>query len=259
MSSAAAGGMSVTDYIVHHLTHMNVGQGFWSVNLDTLIISFSLGMFFCFFFYKAAKRATSGVPGKLQSFVEVLVSFVDTQVRDSFHGKTKFLGPLGLTIFVWVFLMNFMDLLPVDLFPYLAQLAGVPYLRVVPTADINLTLGMSVTIFFLVIVYNIKGKGGMGFVKDICTHPFGAKLMPVNVVLRLVEELAKPTSLSMRLFGNLYAGELIFILIAALLPWYAQWPMGGIWAIFHILVITLQAFIFMMLSIVYISMAYESH
>lgn len=257
--SSATGTMTVTEYIVHHLTHMSVGQGFWTFNLDTLIISFTLGSMFCFFFWKAARRATSGVPGRLQNFVEILVHFVDTQVRDSFHGQTKFLGPLGLTIFVWVFLMNFMDLLPVDLLPYLAQMAGVPYLRVVPTADINLTLGMSVTILGLVIVYNIKGKGGMGFLKDVCTHPFGAKLMPANIVLRIVEELAKPTSLSMRLFGNLYAGELIFILIAALLPWYAQWPMGGIWAIFHILVITLQAFIFMMLSIVYISMAYESH
>jgi F-type H+-transporting ATPase subunit a len=257
--STAASDMTVTQYIVHHLTHMSIGQGFWTFNLDTLIISFVLGMIFCFFFRKAAAKATSGVPGRLQNFVEILVHFVDTQVRDSFHGKTKFLGPLGLTIFVWVFLMNLMDLLPVDLLPYLAHYVGIPYLRVVPTADINLTLGMSVTILGLVIVYNIKGKGGMGFIKDVCTHPFGAKLMPANIALRIVEELAKPTSLSMRLFGNLYAGELIFILIAGLLPWYAQWPLGGIWAIFHILVITLQAFIFMMLSIVYISMAYESH
>jgi F-type H+-transporting ATPase subunit a len=257
--SAAAHDMTVTQYIVHHLTHMSVGKGFWTFNLDTLIISFILGMIFCFFFWRAARKATRGVPGKLQNFVEILVQFVDAQVRDSFHGVTRFVGPLGLTIFVWVFLMNLMDLLPVDLLPYLAQKAGVPYLRVVPTADINLTLGMSLTILGLVIVYNIKGKGGMGFVKDVCTHPFGAKFLPVNVALRFVEELAKPTSLSMRLFGNLYAGELIFILIAGLLPWYAQWPMGGIWAIFHILVITLQAFIFMMLSIVYISMAYESH
>jgi F-type H+-transporting ATPase subunit a len=257
--SSASGTMTVTEYIVHHLTHLSVGEGFWTFNLDTLIISFSLGMFFCLLFRKAAAKATSGVPSRLQNFVEILVNFVDVQVRDSFHGQTKFLGPLGLTIFVWVLLMNLMDLLPVDLLPYLAQMAGIPYLRVVPTADINLTLGMSITIFGLVIVYNIKGKGGLGFIKDVCTHPFGWKLMPANIILRVVEELAKPTSLSMRLFGNLYAGELIFILIAALLPWYAQWPLGGIWAIFHILVITLQAFIFMMLSIVYISMAHESH
>jgi len=257
--SSAAHDMTVTEYIVHHLTHLTVGQGFWSLHLDTLLISLFLGITFCYFFRKAAVKATAGVPGKLQSFVEVLVNFVDKQVKDSFHGETKFVGPLGLTIFVWVFLMNLMDLIPVDFLPHLAQLAGVPYLRVVPTADINLTLGMSITILGLVIVYNIKGKGGMGFIKDVCTNPFGAKLMPVNIVLRIVEELAKPTSLSMRLFGNLYAGELIFILIAGLLPWYAQWPMGMVWSVFHILVITLQAFIFMMLSIVYISMAHESH
>lgn len=257
--SSAAHDMTVTEYIVHHLTHMTVGQGFWSFHLDTLIISFLLGVFFCYFFWKAAKKATAGVPGRLQNFVEMMVGFVDKQVKDSFHGDTKFVGPMGLTIFVWVFLMNFMDLLPVDLLPYLAQLAGVPYLRVVPTADINLTLGMSMTVLGLVIVYNIKGKGGLGFLKDVCTHPFGWKLMPANIILRVVEELAKPTSLSMRLFGNMYAGELIFILIAGLLPWYAQWPAGFIWAVFHILVITLQAFIFMMLSIVYISMAHESH
>jgi F-type H+-transporting ATPase subunit a len=257
--SSVAHDMTVTEYIVHHLTHMTVGQGFWSFNLDTLVISFLLGVFFCYYFWKGARKATAGVPGRLQNLVEMLVGFVDKQVKDSFHGETKFVGPLGLTIFVWVFLMNFMDLIPVDLLPRLAQLAGVPYLRVVPTADINLTLGMSMTVLGLVIVYNIKGKGGLGFLKDICTHPFGWKFMPANIILRIVEELAKPTSLSMRLFGNMYAGELIFILIAALLPWYAQWPLGMIWAVFHILVITLQAFIFMMLSIVYISMAHESH
>lgn len=258
--SSSESSSPVTDYIVHHLTHWTVGDGgFWTIHVDTLLVSLVLGFMFLFFFHHAARKATSGVPGKWQSFVEVMVSFVDEQVKDSFHGKTKFLGPLGLTIFLWVFLMNFMDLIPVDLIPYAASLMGVEYFRAVPTADINLTLGMALTIFMLVLVYNIKGKGGIGFAKDVCTHPFGAKLMPANVVLRIVEELAKPTSLSMRLFGNLYAGELIFILIAALLPWYLQWPMGGAWAIFHILVITLQAFIFMMLSIVYISMAYESH
>lgn len=256
---STTGPMSSTDYIVHHLTHWQVGSGFWTFNVDTLAISFVLGFVFLYFFRKAAVKATSGVPGKLQSFVEVLILFVDRQVKDSFHGKTSFVGPMGLTIFVWVFLMNLMDLLPVDLLPRLSGAAGVSYLRVVPTADMNLTLGMALTILCLVIVYNIKGKGGWGFIKDVCTHPFGAKLMPFNIALRFVEELAKPTSLSMRLFGNLYAGELIFILIAGLIPWYFQWPLGAIWAIFHILIITLQAFIFMMLSIVYISMAYENH
>ena len=253
------GHLTPSSYIVHHLTHWSVGTGFWKLHLDTLLISLILGVIFLGIFRYAAVRATSGVPGKLQNFVEMLVKFVDSQVQDSFHGQTLFLGPLALTIFVWVFLMNFMDLFPVDIIPRVMSLFGVEYFRVVPTADLNLTLGMSFTVLGLIVVYNIKGKGGMGFLKDVATHPFGAKLMPVNVALRIVEELAKPTSLSMRLFGNLYAGELIFILIAALLPWYAQWPAGAIWAIFHILVITLQAFIFMMLTIVYISMAHESH
>lgn len=257
MSSGAI--VTPTDYIVHHLTHWSIGEGFWTFNLDTILVSLLLGITIMFFLRKAAKKATSGVPGPFQSVVEMLVGFVDAQVKDSFHGKTLFMGPMALTIFLWVFLMNFMDLLPVDILPRVLSYAGVPYFRAVPTADLNLTLGMSLTILCLVIVYNIKGKGGMGFLKDVATHPFGAKMFPANIALRIVEELAKPTSLSMRLFGNLYAGELIFILIAALIPWYAQWPLGGIWAIFHILVITLQAFIFMMLSIVYISMAHESH
>ncbi len=257
MSSAQD--MTSTDYIVHHLGNWTAGEGFWTFHVDTLAVSFLLGACFCGLFWMAAKKATSGVPGKWQSFVEVMVQFVDSQVKDTFHGKTSFVGPMGLTIFVWVFLMNFMDLLPVDLLPRLMQLFGVNYFRAVPTADVNLTLGMALTILALIVFYNFKGKGGVGFLKDVCSHPFGMKLMPVNISLRLVEDLAKPISLSMRLFGNLYAGELIFILIAALLPWYFQWPLGAIWAIFHILVITLQAFIFMMLSIVYISMAYESH
>ncbi len=257
MSSAET--MTSTDYIVHHLGNWAVGDGFWTFHVDTLAVSFILGLGFCFFFRLAARKATADTPGKLQSFVEVMVKFVDDQVKDTFHGQTKFLGPLALTIFMWVFLMNFMDLIPVDLIPRIMGLFGVEYFRAVPTTDVNLTLGMAMTVLGLIIFYNFKGKGGVGFLKDVCSHPFGMKLMPVNIALRLVEDLAKPISLSMRLFGNLYAGELIFILIAALLPWYFQWPLGAVWAIFHILVITLQAFIFMMLSIVYISMAYESH
>jgi F-type H+-transporting ATPase subunit a len=256
---SSADGMTSTDYIVHHLGNWTAGDGFWTFHVDTLAVSFILGAGFCLLFRMAARKATAGTPGKLQNMVEILVKFVDTQVKDTFHAQTTFLGPMALTIFMWVFLMNFMDLIPVDLLPRIMGLFGVEYFKAVPTTDVNLTLGMALTVLGLIIFYNFKGKGGAGFLKDICSHPFGMKMMPFNVILRIVEDLAKPISLSMRLFGNLYAGELIFILIAALLPWYLQWPLGGIWAIFHILVITLQAFIFMMLSIVYISMAYESH
>jgi len=247
MSNAPA---NATEYIQHHLTNLTVGEGFLSFHLDTFLISLSLGLLFLFLFRKAAVAATSGVPGKLQNFVEIMVEFVDTQVKDCFHGKDKLIAPLALTIFMWVFLMNFMDLIPVDFLPMVAKMMGVDYLRVVPTTDLNLTFGMSLSVFFLVLFYSIKIKGIGGFTKEFFTHPFGAALFPVNFMLKLVEEFARPVSLSLRLFGNLYAGELIFILIAL-------WSLGGIWAIFHILVITLQAFIFMMLTIVYISLAHE--
>ncbi len=257
MSSATP--MTSSEYIQHHLAHLTWGEGFWSINIDSILIALTVGLLFVLGFHYAARKATSGVPGKWQCLVEMIVGFVDTQVRDSFHGNNTWLAPLALTIFVWVFLMNFIDLLPVDLIPMAAQAVGVGYFRAVPTADINVTLGMSLTVFCIIIFSNIHAKGVKGFAKDVANHPFGPKLMPFNIVMRIVEELAKPTSLALRLFGNLYAGELIFILIAALVPWMFQWTLGGIWAIFHILVITLQAFIFMMLTIVYISMAHENH
>ena len=255
MSSGSGG---ATEYINHHLTHLSVGSGFWTVNLDTLIISWVLGVLFLFVFYKAAKTSTSGVPGRLQSFVEMMFEFVSGQVSDTYHGKSKLIAPLAMTIFVWVFLMNFMDLVPIDLLPLMASWTGVHYLKVVPTTDPNLTLGMSLSVFFLIVWYNFAAKGIKGVFIEITCRPFGVWLMPLNVFLKVIEELAKPISLGLRLFGNLYAGELIFILIA-LLPWYTQWPLGGAWAIFHILVITIQAFVFMMLTIVYLSMAEESH
>lgn len=256
--------MSVTEpltqsgYINHHLTNLSIGEGFWSLHLDTLAISWILGALFCFIFHFVAKRATSGVPGKLQGAVEVVFEFVDRQVKDSFHGKNDYLAPLGLTIFVWVFLMNLMDLLPVDLLPLLGSYVGLSHLKVVPTTDPNLTLGMSLTVFFMTLYYSIKVKGGGGLLREMLTQPFGPLFFPFNLMLRIVDELAKPISLGLRLFGNLYSGELIFILIA-LLPWYAQWPLGWLWAVFHILIIVLQAFIFMMLTIVYISQAHEAH
>ncbi|HKY69653.1 MAG TPA: F0F1 ATP synthase subunit A [Gammaproteobacteria bacterium] len=247
-----------TDYIIHHLTHLTVGEGFWALNLDTLIVSWVLGLGFLVLFRWVASRATSGVPGGLQNFVELALDFVQSQVKDTFHGRSDLIAPLALTIFIWVFLMNCMDLLPVDLLSFLGGFVGLNYFKVVPTADPNLTLGMSISVFFLTLFYSVKVKGGIGFCKEFLTEPFGPFLFPVNLLLRTVDELARPLSLGLRLFGNMYAGELIFILIG-LLPWGGQWLLGFPWAVFHILVITLQAFIFMMLTIVYISLASESH
>jgi F-type H+-transporting ATPase subunit a len=249
--------ISQSDYIIHHLTNLSVGEGFFKLHLDTLGVSFFLGSLFLFIFYRSAKKATAGVPGGWQNLVELLIEFVQKQVSDSFHGKNALIGPLALTIFVWVFLMNAMDLLPVDLLPLLGSLVGLPYLKVVPTTDLNLTLGLSISVFILIIFYNIKIKG-FGLLKELLCFPFGPWLFPFNIILRVIDECAKPISLGLRLFGNMYAGELIFILIA-LLPFPAQWALGLPWAIFHILVITLQAFVFMMLTIVYLSMAHEGH
>lgn len=250
---------STVDYIRHHLTHLEVGgDGMCALHIDTLMISWLLGVCFLTMFYLAARRATSGVPGKLQNFVELLMDFVSAQVHDTYHGKSKLIAPLALTIFVWVFLMNLMDLLPVDLLPWLGALFGLRHLRVVPTADPNLTLGLSLSVFVLIIGFNFASKGIKGMFIEMTCKPFGPILFPFNLFLKTIEELAKPVSLGLRLFGNLYAGELIFILIA-LLPWWSQWLLGGSWAIFHILVITIQAFIFMMLTIVYLSMAEDTH
>ncbi len=251
-------GTSSSEYIVHHLTHLTVGQGFWTLHLDTLIISWILGGTFLLGAYLVARRATVGVPSTWQNVIEMLLEMINKQVVDTYHGKSTLIAPLALTIFMWVFLMNFMDLLPVDLLPMLAGWFGVGYLRVVPTADPNLTLAMSLSVFFLLLWVNFTSKGFWGLLKEIACKPFGIWLMPFNVFLRVIEELAKPVSLGLRLFGNMYAGELIFILIA-LIPWWGQWPLGGLWAIFHILIITIQAFVFMMLTIVYLSSAESSH
>ncbi len=265
---------SVTDYIVHHLTYLKVGSGFWTLHLDTLFFSAGLGGLFVWTFYIAAKKATSDTPSGWQNFVEMMVEFADTQVKDSFHGKSALIAPLALTIFVWVFLMNFMDLVPVDLLPWLASLMGLPYLKIVPTNDLNGTFGMSIAVFALVLYYSVSVKGAAGFGKEVISAPFGIWLAPVNLLFRVIEELAKPVSLALRLFGNLYAGELIFVLIALFTlgstfsdllsiggaaSFVVQLLLGLAWAIFHILIITLQAFIFMMLTIVYLSMAHESH
>ena len=269
-------GQTATEYIAHHLTNLVYGRkadgswgfaedaaeakemGFWALNVDSLGWSIFLGAVFLLTFYKVARKVSSGKPRMLQNIVEIIVEFVDNSVKESFHGKSDLIAPLALTIFVWVFLMNFMDIIPVDFLPQLFHLAGVEYMKVVPSTDPNITLGMSITVFFLIIYYSIKIKGIKGFVGELTLQPFGKWMIPFNFLLESIALIAKPISLALRLFGNFYAAELIFILIA-LLPFYIQWTLAVPWAIFHILVITLQAFIFMMLTIVYLSMAHEKH
>ncbi|MAJ81618.1 MAG: F0F1 ATP synthase subunit A [Legionellales bacterium] len=252
------------EYILHHLENWQVslGQGdFWTLNVDTLLFSVLMGLIVVGVYLYCAARITSGVPSRLQSFAELLFDFVNTQIKDTFGHEDRFAGALALVIFTWVFLMNFMDLIPVDLIPQILHLFGVNYVRVVPTTDMNMTFALSLTVFFILIGTNIYYKGFLGYVKHIFSHPFPPQFIitiPINFFLVIIEELAKPISLSLRLFGNLYAGELIFILIATL-PWYAMIVPQSIWLIFHILVITLQAFVFMILTIVYISMAKETH
>ncbi len=253
---ASEGG--TTGYIVHHLTPLTVGEGFWTLHLDTLFFSAALGALFIWFFKSVAESVTTGVPGPAQNFAEMMIEFVDQQVKDTFHGQSKLIAPLGLTIFCWVFLWNMMDLLPVDLLSLISSLMGIEYLRVVPSTDLNATFALSISVFILILFYSIKIKGVLGFAKEMTCTPFGPWMMPFNLLLKTVEEIAKPISLALRLFGNLYAGELIFILIA-LLPAFVQPLLSFPWAIFHILIIVLQAFIFMVLTIVYLSMAHEDH
>ncbi len=248
-------------YIKHHLTHFEVGSGFWTFYIDTLLVSIVLGLFFIFLFYFIAKRSSSEEPNGLQNFIELIFDFIDGQVRDTYHGHSKLVAPLALTIFVWIFLMNLMDLVPVDFFYVIGGLISIEFfqnIKLVPTTDPNLTLAMSISVFILIIFYNFSSKGIKGVLKEVFFKPFGPWLFFVNFFLKLIEELAKPISLGLRLYGNLYAGELIFILIS-LLPWFLQWTLGGPWAIFHILVITIQSFVFMVLTVVYLSMAEEEH
>ncbi|KTC84711.1 H+-transporting ATP synthase chain a [Legionella drozanskii LLAP-1] len=273
--------VSSTQYIKHHLTYLTFdfktmsfgSDGFWTVNLDTLFFSVVSGIVILTLLYFGARRVTTGVPGKLQNFAELMLEFADNQVKDCFHGKNKLIGPLALTIFVWVFLMNFMDILPVDILPLAAQTVGIHYLKVVPTNDLNLTFALSLSVFMLIIIYSVKIKGLKGFIKELTLQPFNHPVfIPFNLLLELVGLIAKPISLALRLFGNLYAGELIFILIALLTLnatsasvvgtstlGVAQFVLAFAWSIFHILVITLQAFIFMVLTIVYLSLAHEDH
>ena len=284
---------TASGYIQHHLQNLTFGQlpngdwgfahtaqeakemGFWAFHVDTLGWSVFLGLIFILLFRMAAKRATSGQPGALQNFVEVMVEFVDGSVKDTFHGRNALIAPLALTIFVWIFLMNLMDLVPVDFLPVLAaKITGNEHLffRVVPTTDPNATLGMALSVFALIVFYSIKVKGIGGFLGELTLHPFSSSnivvqilLIPVNFLLEFVTLIAKPISLALRLFGNMYAGELIFILIAVMfgsglfLLSTLGVALNWAWAVFHILIITLQAFIFMMLTIVYLSMAHEDN
>ena len=253
---------NATEYIQHHLSHLKSADA--TINLDTFWVSAILGLIFIGVFAMAARRATPGVPGKLQNFVEWIMELVNDTVNSAFHAKSAVIAPLAITIFVWVWLMNAMDFLPVDLLPRVLEFFGVYKLRVVPTADVNHTFGMSIGVLLCIIGFSIKAKGVGGWGKELFTAPFHAHgiaaifLAPVNFIFQMLELLAKPISLSLRLFGNMYAGELIFILIA-LLPWWAQWLLGGPWAIFHILIVTLQAFVFMALTVVYLSLAVEKH
>ena len=274
--------LSSSEYIRHHLQNLTYGRladgnlgiaqtaeqakamGFWALNLDTLGVSLFLGLVFLILFRQVAKQASTGVPTGMQNFVEWIVEFIDSSVRGSFSGKNDVVAPLALTIFVWILLMNFMDLLPVDWVPRIAHQLGLPFFRVVSSTDPNATFGIALSVFFLVIFYSIKMKGVGGFASELTFHPFGKYGLPANIFLEGVNLIAKPVSLALRLFGNMYAGEMIFILIAimfgggiglAAFGGALQWA----WAVFHILIIILQAFIFMTLTIVYLDMAHQTH
>lgn len=286
---------TVSEYIIHHLTNLTYGKlpegtvrydgsvvpdggqwtmahgadeiaqmGFNAIHVDSMLWSIGLGIVFCWLFRKVAKQAEAGVPSGWVNAAEMIVEFVDNTVKDTFHGRNKLVAPLALTIFVWVFLMNLMDLIPVDLIPWLLSLGGVEYQKIVPSTDVNITMGMAAGVFILMLYYSIKVKG-FGFVKELTMNPFNHPIaIPLNLFMEVVGLLAKPFSLGLRLFGNMYAGEMIFILIAAFFSagvawWAGAAPLQIVWAIFHILVITLQAFIFMVLTIVYLSMAHEDH
>ncbi len=292
----ASESITSTEYIKHHLQNLTFGKlpdgtlglaqdpeqakamGFWAIHLDTLGFALLLGILFLYFFSRVAKSATINVPGGSQNFVEWIIEFIDSSVRGSFSGRNKMVAPLALTIFIWIFLMNLMDLVPVDYLPVVAHALGLPFLNVVPTTDPNATFGMSIAVFILVIYYSIKIKGVGGFAGELALQPFSSNnlvvktvFIPINLILEGVNLIAKPLSLSLRLFGNMYAGEMIFILLALM---GGAWVVASVgnsvlfgtqvllslgWAIFHILIITLQAFIFMTLTIVYLDMAHQEH
>lgn len=293
-NNSSGSGLDAGVYIPHHLTNLTYGKlpagyervnadgnvteltsstwtiaqtaeeaadmGFMAVHLDSLGWSLFMGILFSWVFYAGAKKATSGVPGKLQNFVEIMVGWVDGLVKDTFHGRSSLIAPLALTIFMWVFLMNALDWVPVDLIPAIASTVfGLEYFKIVPTADPNITFGMSISVFCLIIFYSLKIKGVGGFTKELALNPFNHWIaIPFNLFLEVIGLITKPFSLALRLFGNIYASEVIFLLIA-LLPFYSQWLLDVPWAIFHLLIFPLQAFIFTVLTIVYLSQASEEH
>ena len=279
MAAATGNAPTAGEYIIHHLQHLQVGSGFWTFNLDSIFWSVVTGLLGTFFLWRVAKGVSAGVPGRMQAAVEFLVEMVDSQAKGIVHNaeSRKMVAPLALTVFVWIFLMNAMDLLPVDLIPSIWHVAGPAigakdYMRVVPTADLSVTMALSVTVLLICIFYNIKIKGAGGWVHELFTAPFGSHpvLWPFNFMMQIIEFVAKTVSHGMRLFGNMYAGELIFMLIALM---GGAWSLsatgiglaighiiaGSAWAIFHILIITLQAFVFMMLTLVYVGQAHDSH
>jgi len=277
---AAANAPTAGEYIIHHLTHLqNQHQhgpaDFSVINWDSTVFTIVIGVFGCWLLWLAARKATSGVPGRFQAAVELLVEMVDSQARGIVHNANsrKLVAPLALTVFVWIFLLNAMDLLPVDLLPYIGEhVFGLEHLRVVPTADLSVTMGLSLGVLIVCLVYNVKIKGAGGWLHEMLAAPFGDKwfLYPVNFAFQIIEFIAKTVSHGMRLFGNMYAGELIFMLIAlmggafalsatGILLTIGHIIAGSVWAIFHILIITLQAFVFMMLTLVYVGQAHDTH
>ena len=268
-------------YIGHHLENLTWqipgADTFWTFHLDTIFFSIGLGVIFTGLFWLVSRKATVGVPGKLQNAVEWVIEFIDNQVHDSFHGHSKLVAPMALTIFCWVFLFNLMDLLPVDLVPWIASLiSGTPYMdhspamRIVPSTDLNATIALALSVFILQYIFNFMYKGPWKFTKEVLFHPFGKWMLPFNVLFRVIEDFSKPISLSLRLFGNMYAGELLFILMALTIPPLASLDWGNLsvivypilnlaWSIFHILIVILQAFIFMTLTTVYLALASEEH
>jgi F-type H+-transporting ATPase subunit a len=260
---AAASEFSATEYIGHHLTHLKGSLFGGAIHLDSVIMALGLGVIGLWLLYTAASKATAGVPGKWQAAVELLVDFVDDQVKSVFPGDRKFVGPLALTVFLWVLLMNAMDFLPVDVIAQGTHVVAHEW-RLVPTADVNTTFALAISVFLLMIFFNIKVKGAGGWAHELLATPFGPWLFPINLLFQFVEYVSKPLSHSLRLYGNMYAGELIFLLLWV---WAASGVVGAFfggvlalgWAIFHILIVVLQAFIFMMLTAVYIAMAHEHH
>jgi len=259
---------SSTDYIQHHLKNLTQqvgdGGGFWTLHLDTLITALVMGGLIVFAFWLATRKATAGVPGKWQAFVEICLEFVDKQARDTYHGPSKLVTPIAITLFFWILLMNMLKFVPADFIAIPLSWLGVHYWKPVATADVNATLGISFSVFFLMLFFALRSKGLGGLSKEFLTAPFGKWMLPFNLILNIVEWISKPVSLAMRLFGNMFGGEIVFLLIwvlasAGIVGMLSGATFGLGWMIFHLLVVPLQAFIFMMLSIVYLSLAEDSH